>query len=125
MNVLVFKSIVVQRLDLDETVSFLAYGETLIQTYERNSLDPPEYLTDAVRALRSEVASRRNERLEARLKEVDARRESLKPTAEKRADLDAESDRLRAQLGKAPLARSTGVTAQAQATPAAASRTEG
>lgn len=123
MNVLVFKSIVVQRLDLDETVSFLAYGETLIQTYERNSLDPPEYLTDAVRALRSEVASRRNERLEARLKEVDARRESLKPTAEKRADLDAESDRLRAQLGKAPLAR-TGVSA-ASASPAAASGTEG
>lgn len=121
VNVLVFKQLVVQRLDLDETVSYLAYGETLIATYEKNSLDPPEWLSDSVRALKTAVDAQRKDRLEARLKEAESRYEVLKPASEKRNDAANEVNRLRAQLGKPQM----GAGPTPVESPAPASGTEG
>lgn len=82
------------RIDMDDAVALLAFGRTVVKTYEENSLETPEWLKESIAQLEREVKARRRDNLERALKNARARRDSLKTAEEKRATLDEEIARI-------------------------------
>lgn len=91
-----------QRADADELVGMLAFGNIMRTTYQKFELSVPDWLDENMNALTREIRARHQDMLEARLKEVRARRETLKTTEERRAALDAEEARIMRSLGVEP-----------------------
>lgn len=92
------RNVNVDRMDLDEVVALLTFGEQLQANYTANALEVPEWITDKTSALKKEAQRRRRDNLEAALKSAVARKEALKTADQKRADTDAEIERLKAAL---------------------------
>lgn len=93
------KHLDLDKLDIDQAVSLVAFGDMLIYTYEKRELEVPQWLTDNVRELNREITARHRDNLEKALKETDAGLEALKTQGEKREDLKARQERLRKALG--------------------------
>lgn len=84
-------------LQIDEVIAYLAFAEGLKATYEKNSVDVPEWLDDRIRALKRDIHLKNADSLERKLREAKARRTQLLTADEKRKLLDAEIEELEAQ----------------------------
>lgn len=88
------KNLNLDRMEIDETVSLLAFGESLRTTYDNLSLDVPSWLNTSVKALYGDIKNRRKEFLEREKKKAELELESLKTVAEKREALKAKLAKL-------------------------------
>lgn len=93
------KALNLDRMDVDEAIELVTFGRVAEKTYSDYQVPSPEWLKDSIAALDGEIKRRRRDMLEARLKEVKARQTALKSREEKKAELDAELERLNAALG--------------------------
>jgi hypothetical protein len=96
------RSVNVDKMDIDDLVELAAFGQLARTTYSAYEVPTPEWLTDALKTLDADIKRRRRDALEARRKQIKARRAGLRTAAEERADLDAEDARLAAALGITP-----------------------
>jgi hypothetical protein len=94
------KSFDANRASIDELMGYAAYGRLLRTEYEVREVEPPEWLGVQLTSLGNEIKAKNRDRLEARLRELNARQESLKTTSEKRAENAREISRLRKALGQ-------------------------
>lgn len=95
------KRLDLERIDLDEAVYLVAIGEAMKDVYATGSLETPQWLTDNVRELNREISNRMAESREKALRETELELASLRSREEKKQDLQAKADRLKAQLGRA------------------------
>lgn len=96
------RNVNVDRIDLDEAVGLLAFGELMARTYPEHNLKTPEWLDDNVKLLRREVNTRRAESLEKRRKELQSRIEATRTAQERREAYARELAEVEASLGQAP-----------------------
>lgn len=94
------KSLQIERLDLYEAVALYDMGMRMVEASTKLEVPVPEWLSDNVKVLRSEIKARSRDALEARLREIRARRATLKTREEQREELEAEEARLNAALDK-------------------------
>ena len=85
-----FKTFNKDRLDLDDLVALAAYGRLLRAEYEAQKVDEPEFVDIQLKALRREIASRTDDKREARRRAIKTQLQSLKTPAERRAELEKE-----------------------------------
>jgi hypothetical protein len=90
----------IERTDLDEMVALSAFGRDMKAEYERLIIPIPEWLEDRLVELDRETRLRRTDALEKKLKELRARKETLKTAEQKRQDVDTEMAKIEAALGK-------------------------
>ncbi len=88
------KNFTADRLDLDELVALSAFGRAFQAELVQLNAEEPEWLGPQLRSLRSEIRTRQQDRIEKLLRQKKSRLESLKPAAEKRAEIEAEIKRL-------------------------------
>jgi hypothetical protein len=84
--------------DLDELVELSAFARLVRDEYEKLGGEVPAFVSDAIRTLRRETASRFQGVIEKSLHEKMARMEHLKPAEQRRQELQAEIDALKARL---------------------------
>jgi hypothetical protein len=70
-----------------------------VATYTSYEVPAPSWLGDAIVTLDGEIKRRRRDMLEARRRELLANKAALKTREERRAENDAELERLNATLG--------------------------
>jgi hypothetical protein len=92
------RSFDVDRLDVEEAIALSAFARSLKSEYEALGGEAPEWLDNRTRELRREIRARQQDGIEKRLHEAQARLEALKPAAERREELQAEIDKLKASL---------------------------
>jgi hypothetical protein len=90
-----------KRADLPELVELASFGRSLLAEFEALSVEPPDWVTENLTAVRREVKSRNQDRLAAKLKSAKARLETLKTPDEKRKGVETEIAELEAQLAQA------------------------
>lgn len=86
------------RLDLDELVGLSAFGRCFQAECAALNVEEPDWLGSNLRILRKEISIRQQDRLEKLLHQKKSRLQSLKPAAEKRAEIEAEIKKLEEQL---------------------------
>lgn len=86
--------------DLDEIIALSAFGRSLKVEYDRNVIPTPDWLDDRLDNLERAARLLRQDALEKKLKELQSRKEALKTAEQKRQDVDAELEKVRAALGK-------------------------
>jgi hypothetical protein len=91
------KALDTTRPDLDELVSLSAQAKVLRAEYESENVDVPEWLDNANREIKREIRNRAADSIEKRKKELQNRLDALKTPTERRAELQAELDRLNGQ----------------------------
>lgn len=84
------------RLNLDEMVTLAAFGRILRAEYEAQKVDEPEFVDTQLKLLRREIASKVDDKRQARRKQIEAQLQSLKTPAERRAELEKEKAELEA-----------------------------
>lgn len=82
--------------DVDEMVALSAFARGLAAEYTTLALDAPEWLETQQKAVANEINSRLADMRAKRIREVRARLATLKTAEEKRAELNAELERLEA-----------------------------
>ena len=98
MSMAAFKNFSADRMDLDELVALSAFGKSLRAEYEALQLEEPEFVAVQINTLKREIRSRVADKLEARKRELANRIDSLKTPKEKKAELEAELQKLEKQL---------------------------
>jgi gas vesicle protein len=93
-----FKSFNVERANDEELVALAAFGRVLRAEYESSNIEVPTWVTDNLRTLRREIASRNADNLEKTLREKKARLEALKPAEQRREELQKEIDALQEKV---------------------------
>lgn len=88
------------RTDLDEMVALSTFGRSMKVEYERLAMPIPEWIEDRTRTLDSEIRSQRRDALEKKVKELQSRKDALKTAEQKRQDVDAELEKVKAALGQ-------------------------
>lgn len=89
------KTLNVDRIELDEAIELLALAEVVEAKFAAVGLTAaPEYLTDAIRTLKSEIAGRMRDAREKRLKQIRAQKTQLMSADEKRLALSKEEAEL-------------------------------
>jgi hypothetical protein len=86
----IFKSFDADRMDIDEMVALVAFGETLRVQYEKLQLDEPEFVSNQLRSLKHEIKTKRANALASRRKQIKAQLETLKTPTQKKTDLEKE-----------------------------------
>lgn len=86
------------RMDMEELIELSSYTRALWLEFGYLGVPAPEWLETRTRELRREIVSRNQDALEARLRELKARREALAPAEEKRTKLDEEIAALEQKL---------------------------
>lgn len=86
------------RLDVDEAVALVSFGEVLQAAYATRGLETPQWLVDNVRELNREIRNRHRDNLEKAKRETLAELEALKSRDERRGDLKSKLDRLNTAL---------------------------
>jgi hypothetical protein len=99
VNLDALKNFDADRVDADELVALFAFGNHLKATYEGLLLEVPEWLKDNTESIKKTINQRREDMLQRALKNAESRLEALKTSEEKRGDLKAEIERLKAALG--------------------------
>lgn len=89
-----------ERLDENEMIELRAGARGLVQEYQDQEYEVPEWLKDRAQLLDRELTARRSDSLRKRLKELDAQDASLRTSEEKRADIKSERARIAAALGQ-------------------------
>lgn len=98
MNLSTFKNFSADRMDVDELVALLAFGESLRKQYEALQLEEPDFVSIQIKSLRREIHARNADKVEARKREIASRIDALKTPAEKKRELQAELEKLEKQL---------------------------
>lgn len=93
-----FKTFNKDRLDLDDLVALAAYGRLLRTEYEAQKVDEPEFVDIQLKALRREIASRTDDKREARRRQIKTQLQGLKTTAERKAELEKELGELETEI---------------------------
>jgi hypothetical protein len=88
------------RFDLDELVALSAEGKALKAEFVAQGVEVPEWLDSAVTTIATAIGLRDADSKRKKLRQVEARIAALKPASERRAEAEAEADKLRAALGK-------------------------
>jgi len=86
------------RLNLDDMVALAAFGRILRAEYEAQKVDEPEFVDTQLKLLRREIASKVDDKRQARRKQIEAQLQSLKTPAERRAELEQEKAELDAAV---------------------------
>jgi hypothetical protein len=84
--------------DIDTLVALAAFGSMIRKEYETLNVDEPEYVDVQLKSLRRTINARNADRKAARLREIDSRLDSLKTSAEKKAELMKERKELAGDL---------------------------
>lgn len=82
--------------EMEQLVALQIFAEGLKKGFTDNALDVPEWLLDKLDTVKSEIHTRRKNAIRAAIKEAEARVASYKTASEKRADAQAELDKLKA-----------------------------
>jgi hypothetical protein len=82
------------RPDLEELVAMSAAATAIHGEFEKLSVDVPEWLDTRARELKREIRTRQQDSVDKRVREIKARMDTLKTPTEKRAELQAELDKL-------------------------------
>lgn len=85
-----FKTFDARRMQLDDLVALEAFGHGLRESYDRQQIDEPEYVSIQLKAVRREIRSRVADKLESRKREVQRQLASLETPAERKKKLQAE-----------------------------------
>jgi hypothetical protein len=85
-----FKAFNTEVADLDELVAMAAFGRSFRAEFESLNVSVPEFVDDAIRAIKREIETRVADRRAARVRELKAQRDSLKTAAEKREAIEKE-----------------------------------
>lgn len=96
------RNVNVDRIDLDEAIGLLAFGELMLRSYPEHGLSVPEWLDENVKLLRREVNTRQRESLEKRRKELQLGIERTRTAQERRDAYARELADVEAKLGNAP-----------------------
>lgn len=92
------KNFQVDRLDVGELLELRAVGKLLRVEYEAADVPTPEWLTDSLRTLNTEVDRRRKDELERRLKQLKAEDSADRTASERREDRAKERERIEKAL---------------------------
>lgn len=87
------------RASMDELMVYASQAEALRTQYQNRAVDVPSWLADLCSTVVVEISRRDRDVKVARLREQESLLAALKTPAEKRADAQAEIERLRKQLG--------------------------
>ena len=93
------RTLVIDRIDLDEAVWLSLCAETLWIHYEAHELEPPDWLQDRIDDLKSEIKARRDDNLRKAIKDAEAELTKLASREEKRTDLVQKLAELKAKRG--------------------------
>lgn len=85
-----------RELNMENLVALQIFAEGLKKGFLDNSLEVPEWLLDKIDTLKTEIHTRRKNTIKQAIKEAEARVASYKTASEKRADAQAELDKLKA-----------------------------
>ena len=96
-----FKQFDTDRMDLDEMVALVAFGEKMRETYEKLNLEEPEWVATNLKSLKREIKAKDADRKAKRLMEVRARLETMKTPGQLKAELEKEKKQLEAELQEA------------------------
>jgi len=91
-----FRELEVDGNDIDELIVLERFGKGLATGYTEHALDVPEWVSDKLTALGKEIKARRADAIAREIKLTEGRLEALKTADEKRVDLRAKLERLRA-----------------------------
>ena len=86
------------RLDMEQLVELSAEARKMASEYEALKVEVPEWLGIQTKSLRREIASRDADRKERALRDLKARRSTLKTVDEKRTELDKQIADLESQV---------------------------
>jgi DNA repair exonuclease SbcCD ATPase subunit len=88
-----------QRPNLEELI-FLSAAATIMRAeFDKLGVDSPEWLDTRARELRREIRTRQQDAIDKRTREIRSRLDALKTPSEKRAELEAELEKLTAGAG--------------------------
>lgn len=88
------------RVDLDDAIGLLTFAKQAKATYVEMGLEAPAWFADKVAGLEAYIKQRRVENLTKAAKEIEAELGKLKTAEEKRSDLRARLEQIKAALGK-------------------------
>jgi hypothetical protein len=94
------RNINVDRMDVDDAVALLAFGNLVSDAFAQNKLKTPEWLDANLATLTREIESRKRESLEKRRKELRALIEADMTATERRAKHRRELDEIETALLK-------------------------
>lgn len=86
-----------KRATLEELVTASAAGRTYLGEFVELSVDAPEWLEIAVKSIRREIKAKNADRIAAKIRDAEARLETLKTPGEKRTALETELKALKKQ----------------------------
>jgi hypothetical protein len=89
------------RASIEEMVSLRAFARGLVTEFEEQDVELPGWIGDQVKSLDRQILAKNHDRLEARRKELIARKDSLKTTVERKAEINAELAKLNKKLDAA------------------------
>jgi hypothetical protein len=84
--------------EMDQLLALSAFGKGLRAEYDEAVLPIPDWLEESLKAVRTEILSRRRDSLEKALKSAQSRLEALKSADERRADLKSEIEKIQKAL---------------------------
>lgn len=93
------KGLNLDRMEFDEAVELYAHATLIEGAYKNFETEQPEWLVEALGALQKDIRDRRRDAIAHELKLTDAALNGLKTVTEKKAELLAKQERLKAQLG--------------------------
>lgn len=93
------KGLNLDRIEFDEALELYAHAGMIGAAYSDFAAEPPEWLLEAKASLSKHIKERRRDAIAHELKLTDAALNGLKTAEEKRAELRAKAERLKAQLG--------------------------
>jgi hypothetical protein len=94
-----FLNLPIDRLDMNQLISNLAFGRTLVRTFEDEGVEVPANIADRVKLLARQVRDKNEDALRAQLRQNENKLHGMKPEAQKRRELQAQNAALRAKLG--------------------------
>lgn len=94
------KGLNTDRLDIDDVVAYLAFANSVKVEFEKHELEVPDWLTETIDALKTEVKARRRDNLMRALKAAEAKAAGLRSPEQKRRDAQADIKRIKEALAK-------------------------
>lgn len=99
-----FRNFDVDRLDMDDLVGLLAFGQILRNEYEKLGMDEPDWVNDKIKTLKREIKAKNADKLAARAREVKSRIDALKTPTQRKAELEKELKKLNELMGEEAVA---------------------
>jgi hypothetical protein len=93
-----FMNFDVDRLEINDLVALVAFGEMYRAQFEKMQLDEPDFINNKLRVLKREINIKRENTLLMRKKQLEARIEGYKTPTQKKAEDLAELKQVEKQL---------------------------